>query len=88
MQFVARVASRGTNSGRWCAPTIGGNATGRSIAGSQRQIGSAVNEPASSVVVKTGNKIRPISPAIPNDEDDNCALLVWQLRSHVCRWPL
>lgn len=87
MQFVARVASKGRNSRR-CAATIGGDTPGRSISGSQRWLESAVNEPANSVVVETGHKIGPFNSAVPDDEDDNCALLVWQLRSHVCRWPL
>jgi hypothetical protein len=87
MQFVARVVSRGRNSKR-CAPTIGGNTPSWSASGSQRRLESMVNEPANSIVVETGDKIGPINSEVPSGEDGNCALLVWQLRSQVCRWPL
>lgn len=87
MQFVARVASRGRNSKR-CAPTIGGTPLSWNASESQWRLESTVNEPANSIDAKTADKIGPVNSEVASDEDDNCALLVWQLRSHVCRWPL
>jgi hypothetical protein len=89
MRSEARIASSGWNStGLWRAPTIGGDAPGRSTSNPKRCLEGAADEAPNSVGVEAGVETGSINVAAPNDQGENCALLIVQLRAYVCRWPL
>jgi hypothetical protein len=92
MRSEARMANGGWNStARWCAPTVGGDASCRSTSSPKRCLESAADEATSSVALETGDEVGSINATAPNaptDQGENCALLIEQLRAYVCRWPL
>ena len=89
MRSEARVTSRGWNlTRRWPALATGEDIPCRSNSGSQRRAERAADEATNSAVVETGDEIGSINATAPNDQSENCALLIMQLQAYVCRWPL
>jgi hypothetical protein len=89
MRSEARIASSGGNSTeRRRPPTIGGDTPCPSASSSQRRVERTADEAANSVAVETGDEVGSINAPAPNDQDENGALLIEQLRAYVCRWPL
>jgi hypothetical protein len=92
MRSEARIASSGWNSTERRRPSmIGGDTPCPSASSSQRRVERAADEAANSVAVETGDEAGSIdaaAPNAPNDQGENGALLIEQLRAHVCRWPL
>jgi hypothetical protein len=85
MRSEARIESSGWNSrGLWCAQTVGGDTPCRCASCPE----GAADEATNSVGVEAVDEIGAINAAAPNDDGENRALLIEQLRAYVCRWPL